>query len=106
MSFFRFMSRLYLLKWLFGDKNGSLDRCLPKNKVGRVFCEFAILNWLFGDKHHYGDSHHEGTHNDIFGNGHNTQGDLFDNNDLYHTPTSYDDFLNEQDDYDIMDDDF
>ena len=90
MSIFRYIREFFLFRWLFGSHKHDE----PKHDLSDMSASFGNKNIIDDNDTHIG-----------FGRSHDNSYSRYGNHD-YGYSQSYDDFHDEQDDYDIMDDDF
>lgn len=80
MTFWNFICKYLFFRWLFGSHSSHEDKHEASDTTDRC-CDDGMDDWCLGFRNRY------------------------DNQD-YGFSQSHDDFLDEQDDYDMMDDDF
>lgn len=90
MKFWNYISEFFLFRWLFGShKRNEPKRDVSDTNISHADRDFANdIDSYIGCRRHSDNSYSR-----------------YDNQD-YSYSQSYDDFLDEQDDYDMMDDDF
>lgn len=89
MSFWQYVGEFLMFRWLYRQLSGSHDRVSHEGHIS--------------DCHHYADDYDTYGHHDAMGYHIHDDRDWDTYND-YGDSQSYDNFLDEQDDYDMMDD--